>query len=73
MSEKFEAQVLADLAVLKAQLRELIGNGQPGRIQRIEDRLQLHDAMMQRGKALIIAFLPALGIFHLVLHFAGKH
>ena len=31
---EFEAQVLADLSVLKSQMKEVVGNGQPGRISR---------------------------------------
>lgn len=73
MTAEFERQVLADLVELKALVRTLIGNGQPGRIRLIEERVEQHEAMMQRGKALLIALLPALGIFHLILHFALKH
>ncbi len=73
MRTEFESRVLEDLSTLKAQMRLLVGNGQPGRVRLIEDRLQEHESALQRGKALIIALLPALGIMHLILHFAGKH
>ena len=69
----FEEQVLADLAILKTHMRTLVGNGQPGRVRLVEERLEHHEAMIQRGKTLVIALVPALGIFHLILHFAGKH
>ena len=69
----FERQVLQDLSTLKANMRVLLGNGQPGRVRLIEDRLEKHETLIQRGTALIIALLPALGIMHLILHFAGKH
>lgn len=73
MRTEFEERVLADLVELKALVKTLVGNGQPGRIRLIEDRLEKHEAMMQRGKTLAIALLPALGIMHLILHLAGKH
>ena len=38
-SEEFENKVIADLAVLKASMKTLVGNGQPGRISKIEDRV----------------------------------
>ena len=73
MRTDFEERVLADLVELKALVKTLVGNGQPGRVRLIEERLERHDAVLQRGKALMIALLPALGIMHLILHFAGKH
>jgi hypothetical protein len=73
MRDEFERQVLADLIELKALVRTLVGNGQPGRVRLLEERMEQHEAMIQRGKMLIVALVPALGIFHLILHFAGKH
>ena len=73
MTSEFERTVLADLVELKSLVKTLVGNGQPGRVRLIEERLERHEGMLQRGKALIIALLPVLGIMHLVLHFAGKH
>lgn len=45
----FERQVLADLAELKAQMHDLVGDGQPGRLRRLEDRVEQHEAMVQRA------------------------
>lgn len=73
MTSEFERQVLADLVELKALVRTLVGNGQPGRVRLIEERLEQHEAFMQRSKTVAIAMLPLLGILHLILHFAGKH
>lgn len=69
----FESQVLADLSELKAQMRVLAGNGQPGRVNLIEQRLDRHETALQRAKGLIIVLLPALTAMHLILHFALKH
>ena len=71
--DEFEVQVLADLAVVKNQLRELTGNGQPGRIRLMEERLERHEAILQRGKAVLLGLVPALTVLQVVLHFAGKH
>ena len=58
----FETQVLADLAVLKAQMRDLVGNGQPGRLRRLEQRVEGHEASLQRlaGVGALLALLLAL-------------
>ena len=69
----FEERVLADLAELKAQVRALTGNGQPGRVRTIEDRLDRHEAVLNRARGLIIVLVPVLTVMHLVLHFALKH
>jgi hypothetical protein len=69
----FQKTVLADLAELKAQMKSLAGNGQPGRVRAIEDRLDRHEAILQRGRGLIIVLVPALTVMHLILHFALKN
>ncbi len=73
LSATFQRQVLADLAMLKTHMRELVGNGQPGRIRLLEERLEQHEAMLQRGKAVLLGLVPALTALQLFLHFAGKH
>jgi len=62
MSQSFETQVLADLAVLKSQMRDLVGNGQPGRLRRLEQRVERHEASLERlaGVGAVLAFLLAL-------------
>ena len=66
----FEERVLADLSQLKAQMTILVGNGQPGRVRVAEQRLDRHEAILQRGRGLIIVLVPALTAMHLILHFA---
>ncbi len=62
----FEATVLSDLNVLKAQMKELVGNGQPGRLTRIEGRISDHEQAMQRLKGAA----GALGALLTLAHFA---
>lgn len=45
---EFEQQVLADLATLKVEMRALLGNGQPGRLRQIEQRVEQHEVVVQR-------------------------
>ena len=61
---EFEAQVLADLSVLKTQMKDLVGNGQPGRVAHIEARILDHDRAMQRLKGMAAAFAAVLTIAH---------
>jgi len=58
----FEAQVLADLCVLKNQMTVLIGDGNTGRIGSIEKRVTQHESRFQsaRGFALAIGGLITL-------------
>ncbi len=55
MSE-YEAQVLADLKVLKIQMEQLLGNGQPGRLHGIEARMTEVECGMQRLRGATAAF-----------------
>ena len=63
----FEGQVLADLNVLKSQMRELLGIGQPGRISQLEGRMHEHEKIVQRLKGMAAAFGALLTIAHLAI------
>jgi hypothetical protein len=65
MSE-FEAQVLADLSVLKSQIAGLLGDAQPGRLTVLEERVTDHEASLQRAKG----FAAAFGLLFTLLHVA---
>lgn len=71
---EFEGRVLADLSVLKSQMHEVLGIGQPGRLAHIEGRMQEHERTLQRFKG----FASAFGLVLTMAHFAidlvvGKH
>lgn len=62
---EFEQQVLKDLATLKSEMRALLGNGQPGRLRQIEQRVEQHEVLVQRVAgmgALVGALLTAVHI-----------
>ncbi len=67
MSE-FEAQVLADLCVLKNQMGTLVGDGQTGRLGVLEERVERHELRWQRAKG----FAAAMGGFITLLHLAAE-
>jgi hypothetical protein len=52
---EFEAQVLADLSVLKSQMGTLVGDGNSGRIAAIEGRVDQHERNFQRAKGFAVA------------------
>jgi hypothetical protein len=52
---EFEAQVLADLSVLKNQMTTLLGDGNSGRIAAIEQRVSRHEQSFQRAKGFAVA------------------
>jgi hypothetical protein len=51
----FEAQVLADLSVLKHQMASLLGDGNSGRVSAIENRVTMHEQSLQRAKGFAVA------------------
>ena len=63
----FESQVLADLCVLKTQMKEIVGNGQPGRLAQVEDRILDHERAMQRLKGIAAAFGGLLTFAHVAI------
>ena len=69
----FEAQVLADLSVLKSQMRQLMGIGQPGRLVQLEDRVERHERSVQRLKGVAGAAGGALTIVHLAIDYFRRN
>ncbi len=69
----FEAQVLADLAVLKSQMKEVVGNGQPGRLAQLESRLLDHEKTVQRLKGIAAAFGALLTVAHAAIDILFTH
>jgi len=65
----FEAQVLADMSVLKSQMQELLGIGQPGRLSKLEGRMQDHEKTVQRMKGMAGAFGGMLTLAHFAIDF----
>jgi len=63
----FEAQVLADLCVLKTQMKEIVGNGQPGRLAQLETRIQAHEQAVQRLKGIAAALGGLLTFAHVAI------
>ena len=66
---EFEGQVLADLSVLKSQMKQLIGIGQPGRLTQIEERVERHERTVQRMKGLAGAAGAVLTVLHLAIDY----
>ena len=74
MMNEFERQVLSDLSVLQAQMKELLGIGQPGRLHKLEERVDSHERSVQRMKGLGTAFGALLTLVHIAIAWlGGKH
>jgi hypothetical protein len=69
---EFEGQVLADLRVLKSQMEQLMGIGQPGRIAQIEERVERHERSVQRIKGVFAAFGGLLTMVHLAMAYLRR-
>lgn len=65
----FEQKVLSDLAELKADMRWIIGNGNPGKIQEIEERVDRHEAYLQRFTGVATAVAAILTFIHIAIDF----
>jgi len=66
---EFERTVLADLATLKAEMRQLLGNGQPGRLAQIEQRVDQHEHMVQRATGVGAVVGGLLTLVHVAVDF----
>ncbi len=66
---EFEAAVLADLGALKSQMASLIGQGQPGRMIAVEERLERHEIYLQRVKGFAGAFFVLTAMIHIAIDY----
>lgn len=69
----FESTVLQELSVLKAQMEQLMGIGQPGRLHQLERRVESHERSVQRLKGLAGAFGGLLTLGQLVIAWMGMN
>ncbi len=69
---EFEQLVVQDLSVLKAQMQQLMGIGQPGRLIQLEERVASHERSVQRLKGLAAAFGGLLTLVHMCIAWLGK-
>jgi hypothetical protein len=65
----FEKAVLSDLSILKTEMKLLLGNGQPGRLRRLEDRVEKHERGMQRMNGAGAVFGVLITLVHLAIDF----
>jgi hypothetical protein len=70
----FEGQVLGDLQVLKAQMEQIMGIGQPGRLHDLEHRVASAERSVQRMRGFVAAFGVLLTVIEAAINYlAGKH
>jgi hypothetical protein len=69
---EFEAQVLADLSVLKNQMTVLVGDGNAGRIGDLEDRVTEHEERFQNVRGVAIAFGALLTLVQFLIDFLRR-
>jgi hypothetical protein len=61
--------IVADLCVLKSQMKSLMGIGQPGRLTLLEERVERHERSVQRLKGLAGAAGGLVAVFHLAIEY----
>lgn len=66
---QFEERVLRDLSELKAHMRWIVGNGNEGKLQEIETRLQKHESALQRMAGVGAAIGAAMTAVHFLFDY----
>ena len=69
VASDFERQVLADLAEIKTNMHWLLGNGQPGCIQELNDRVERHERVVQRFTGIGGALAGLVTLIHIGLDY----
>jgi len=66
---EFEERVLSDLSELKTNMRWIVGDGNAGKIQQIEQRVDRHEAYLQRFTGVATAIGSLLTFFHFAIDY----
>lgn len=69
----FERQVLEDLAEIKTNMKWLLGNGKPGYLQELAERVDRHERMVQRFTGIGGLLAGVLTLVHLGLDYFRMH
>jgi hypothetical protein len=69
---EFEGRVLGDLRVLKSQMDQLMGIGQPGRLVQLEERVERHERSVQRVKGFTAAVGALVTLAHLAIDYLRR-
>jgi hypothetical protein len=65
----FEQKVLSDLAELKAHMRWLVGDGNQGKMQELEERVSRHEAYLQRFTGVAAAVVSLLTLLNVAVNY----
>jgi hypothetical protein len=71
--DEFEAQVLSDLSVLKAQMSGLLGGGNGGRLADLEQRMDQHEQNWQRAKGFLTALSVVFAVIEVTMEAWRRH
>ncbi len=70
---EFERRVLEDLSELRTQMHSLVGDGNAGRIKQLEDKVERHEAFVQRAGGLGAAIAAIVTMIHLTIDYMRVH
>lgn len=70
---EFERKVLSDLAELKTQMYSLVGDGTSGRMKNLEEKVERHEAFVQRAGGLGAAIAAIVTMIHLGIDYLRVH
>lgn len=70
----FEQRVLEDLSQLKAQMRWLVGNGHPGKLKELEERVERHEQFVNRIGGITACLATLITLVHVGMDYlrAGR-
>ena len=66
---QFEEQVLRDLSELKAHMRWIVGNGNEGKMQELEQRISRHEGFIQMAMGLGAGIGALVTLVHLAIDY----
>ena len=72
MINEFEAQVLSDLSALKTHMTTLMGDGNGGRINDLERRMERQEENWQRAKGFVAAMSVVFAVVQIAVQ-AWRH
>lgn len=71
--QEFRDEVLIGLTELRAGMKSLIGNGQPGRVQTLEEKVNKLENFKAKALGIVTGISLVIGAISAIIHFVFRY
>lgn len=72
-NQEFREQVIEALTELRRDMKSLVGNGRPGRVEKLEEKVEQLDRFRNRALGIVTGISLVFGLISAIIHFVFKY